>query len=259
MRRTYVIAIVLSLGAVLAGPGLSGASAPRTNLQGFVCQTAREPAQRSVSVTAIMRPLAHTKRMAMRFDLLERQHRGGPVTNVVYGDLGKWLYPRDRTLGQRPGDRFKLTKQVLQLGAPDLYSFRVSFRWTGAHGKTLGSTVRSSPLCFQPELRPDLRVTSIRVKALKNPAKSLYVAVVRNTGASAVGVFDVQFADPVADGTLIKDKSVPGLAAHHEATVTFTGPVCQTATPPSITADPQSATDDYNRANNTLVAACPAP
>lgn len=259
MRR-ILIAMVACAGATgLLAPALSGAAAskpPRALLRSFVCQTARDPAGRGISVTAVMKPLAHTRRMAIRFDLLERRHRGGPERAVIYQHLGRWIRPSDPSLGQRPGDRFILTEPVLQLAAPAYYRFRVRFRWNGAHGKVLGTATRYSSVCFQPELRPDLRVTAIHVQRLaKHPAKNLYVAVIRNTGASAVGDFVVRFADP---GRLTKDKTVSGLGAHRKATVTFTGPACQAASPPSITADPGLATDDFNRANNTLTASCPA-
>lgn len=261
MKRPLIAGLACALLLALGLPALSGGApgrAPRALLRSFVCQTARDPAGRGISVTAVMRPRPHTRAMALRFQLLERQHLGGPATRLAYGDLGRWLSPANPTLGQRPGDRFVINKQVLQLAAPAYYRFRVTFRWTGAHGKVLGTAVRYSPACFQPELRPDLQVAAIHVKQMPaSSGKDMYEAMIRNRGDSAVGPFDVRFAVTTTDGTLSKDKTVPGLPAHGRATVTFVGPACQAGSPPTITADPGLQTDDYNRANNALTAVCP--
>ena len=215
---------------------------PRAKLTGVLCQTARDPATRGISVTAVMRPLAHTRRMALRFDLLERQRRHGPVTEVTYGKLGKWIYPANKTLGQRPGDQFIVNEPVADLAAPAYYRFRVTFRWTGAHGHVLGSAVRQSAICFQPELRPDLQVVSIAVHPnANNPRRDFYAAVIRNAGKSASGPFAVQFAD----GTATKTRTVASLGPHSHETMTFSGPLCNVASPPTITADPDGQIDDF--------------
>ena len=44
-------------------------------------------------------------------------------------------------------------KQVVDLKAPAIYRLRAVFRWIGAHDKVLGTMTRTSPSCYQPELR----------------------------------------------------------------------------------------------------------
>jgi CARDB len=234
----------------------AAASSPRAKLHSFVCQTALYPANRGIAVTSVMRPLAHTMRMAVRFDLLERQSRAGPSQPVVYGDLGKWIYPKDRTLGQRPDDQFIVPKQVSDLSAPAYYGFKVTFRWTGSHSHVIGTAVRRTPECFQPELRPDLVVKAISVHAsAQHPNKDIYSALIRNSGASAAGPFDVQFAD----GSYSRHKTIQQLGAHAKRVLSFLGPRCSSASPPSVIADPgNQVPDDLNRANNSLSATCPA-
>ena len=95
--------------------------------------------------------------MAMRFDLLMSSNDGSAPKVVSSGDLGVWITPKNPTLGQLPGDVWKLQKSVVNLAAPATYRFRVTFRWIGAGGHTLGTAVRLSPRCQQRELRPDLR------------------------------------------------------------------------------------------------------
>lgn len=255
MKR-FLIAVLVMASAIAASA--AGASAPpRAKLSGFVCQTARDPATRGMLITATMRPLPHTLRMALRFDLLESQKRRGSTSAVMYGDLGKWIYPPNKTLGQRPGDRFIFHKPIADLTtAPAYYRFRVTFRWTGAHGRVLGSIVRESPACFQPELRPDLRVASISVQPNpNNPKRDIYSALIRNAGASAAGPFELQFID----GSLVRTKTVQLLDAHSRTVATFVGPLCNSSAPPMVTADPTDQIDDFNRANNSLTATCPGP
>ena len=74
-----------------------------------------------------------------------------------------------------------MIKQVVDLKAPATYRLRAIFRWLGAHDKVLGTTVRTSPSCYQPELRPDLQVKTITVEAVPgNADANEYVAVIRN-------------------------------------------------------------------------------
>jgi CARDB len=264
MKRFVIGVLVLAIGCSAAVAGavanpsvVANASVPKAKLRGFLCQTARDPANRGIDVTAVMRPLSHTVKMALRFDLLVRQSRTGPASMVVYGSLGKWIYPKNKTLGQRPGDQFIVSAPVSQLStAPANYRFRVTFRWTGAHGHVIGTAVRYSPGCFQPELRPDLQVASIGVQlSATNPRRDIYSAHIRNAGASAAGPFDVQFSD----GSVVRSKTIQLLGPHSKTIVVFGGPLCDPAAPPTVTADPTGQIDDFNRANNTLTATCPAP
>jgi hypothetical protein len=245
---------VLMIGLCTSPAVSAGAATPRAKLRGFVCQTALYPANRGIAVTSVMRPLAGTMHMAVRFELLERQTRSAPAQPVVYGDLGKWIYPKDKTLGQRPNDQFIVPKQVSDLSAPAYYRFKVSFRWTGNHGRLLGTAVRTTSLCYQPELRPDLLVKSISVKPDPNHLnRDLYGAVIKNAGATGAGPFKVQFSD----GSYTRSRTIRQLGAHSKRVLTFVGPLCDASAPPTVTADPNNQVpDDLNRANNSLTATC---
>jgi CARDB len=261
MKRWLVIAGSLAavavpapaIGLPAAGSPAAGASAGKATLQGFHCITALDPSARAMTVSSVMRPLAHTVRMAVRFDLLESSKRDGPVTTVRYGDLGKWKSIADQPRGQRPITKWIVNKQVRDLAAA-YFRFRVSFRWTGSHGKVLGSAVRASDVCFQPERRPDLQVKAIAVKLRhRHPHTDLYVGLITNNGDTASGPFEVEFVD----GTSEKPKPVASLGPHAKTRVSFIGPLCDASAPPSITADSADQVDDFNRANNTLTATCP--
>jgi hypothetical protein len=252
MKRALMLAgVVAVLGAVAAA---GAAAPPRAALRGFICQHALDPAARAVSVKGVMRPLAGTKKMQLRFQLVSRSKSSG-TSMVNGGDLGTWITPANATLGQRHGDVWILNKQVVNLAAPASYRFRVSFRWLGAHGHVLGTAVRETHSCWQPELRADLAVQSIAVQSVKDkPNVDQYVAVIRNSGSSAAGPFEILFSPGGA--MKVKTKNVSGLAAHKQLRVSFFGPVCSSSAPTTVTVDPNDQVDDFNRANNAMTAAC---
>ncbi len=221
-----------------------------------MCQRALDPPARAVSITGVMRPVRGTKRMQLQFALLRKARGSASYASVSGGDLGTWISPANPTLGQRPGDVWKLQKPIVGLVAPAAYRFRVRFRWLGAHGRLLGTAVRLSAVCWQPELRPDLLVQSISVESAPNrPNADRYVAVIRNAGASATGPFEVLFTP---GGALpVKTALVTDLAAHSRVVETFLGPVCSNSAATTVTVDPEDKVDDFNRSNNSLSAVCP--
>lgn len=253
MKRIALTAFFTLAVGVIAATSVS-ADPPRSQLTTFMCVTALDPPSRAISVTAVMRPLKGTAKLQLKFQLYSKSSSTRPFTRVLGGDLNTWASPDDPSLGTRAGDVWNFKKPVVDLKAPATYRFRVIFRWLGAHSKVLGTIVRTSPSCYQPELRPDLQVKTISVEAVPgHPNTNLYDAEIHNRGATAAGPFQVQFID----GSVVKTHSVPGLAAHTTIHERFAGPPC-TSTPATVKADPVGAIDDYNRANNSLSVTCSA-
>jgi CARDB len=251
MKRIALTAFCTLAVGVIAAASVS-ADPPRTQLNKFMCVTALDPPSRAISVTAVMRPVSGTSKLQIKFQLYSRSSSSRPFTRVRGGDLNRWVSPSDPTLGRRSADEWTVIKQVVDLKAPAIYRLRAIFRWIGAHDKVLGTTTRTSPSCYEPELRPDLLVKTIRVEAVPGNAKAnAYVAVIRNRGATAAGPFQVQFID----GSVVKSHSITGLAAHSTIHQRFVGPLC-TSGPATVTADPVDAVDDYDRANNSLSVTC---
>jgi CARDB len=259
MRFAVCICVVVA-AAALAGAATAVAgpapAPPRAQLTHFSCQRALDPGNRSIGVRAVMRPVTGTRRLAIRVDLLQRVGGAGP-TSVRGGDLGVWVTPSNPTLGQVPGDVWRLDKSVIDLAAPATYQFRVAFRWIGANGHVLDTAVRYSRRCGQPELRPDLTVTSFTVAPVAGrPNQDVYTAVIANRGRTGAGPFEVLF-DPGTGAPATTD-AITFLGAGRSRTLSFTGPACVAADPPSVTADAARQVDDYDRANNTATAVCPA-
>jgi hypothetical protein len=256
--RRFVIGLAVVAVAATAVPLASGSAAvpPRSQLAGFACTHALDPGARSVGVDAVMRPLPGTRKLAIRFELLQRAP-GTAVQTVQGGDLGVWRTPTNPTLGRLPGDVWRLQKSVYNLDVPFTYQFRVSFRWTGAHGKVLGTATRSSRTCRQRELRPDLTVKSIAISAVAvHPKRELYTAVVANQGLTGAGPFQVLFVP--GDSSAPSTQTVSFLGAGRTRTLSFVGPLCNAASPPTVTADSASQVNDFDRANNQRAAACAA-
>lgn len=253
--------LLASLGALLVGVLLilpavaAGADPARAALQGFSCRNGLNPVNRSMGVTAVMRPVTGTWHMAVRFELLATRGPSSAARVVHGGDLGVWIDPHNPTLGQLPGDVWNLRKTVIGLGAPASYRFQVAFRWQDSTGQVLGSAIRYTRRCTERELRPDLVVRSISV----SPADSshdLYAAVIANQGNSGAGPFEVLFAP--GDGSATTTRTISYLAPHSSRMETFLGPPCSASTAPTVTADAAMQVDDLNRANNAMTVSCPA-
>lgn len=255
--------IVAGVATVLAFASTAWGDPPRAALARFDCVQALAPANRAISIQAVMRPLSGTAHLELKFDLLEATGTGPSGGRSVWGavhggDLGTWISPADPTLGQVPGDVWRLNKSVLNLDAPARYRYRVYFRWVDANGRTLGTAVRTSPACHEPELRPDLLVRSLTVAPdPTRPGVDRYTAVIANEGATAAGQFEVLFTPSDGEPAIIRP--VPSLGAHRTRQMVFTSGVCNAADPPTLTVDAADQIDDYNRANNEMTAVCPPP
>ncbi len=246
------------LGVLPAGPAAAAtpSTTPVAQLQDFACQRAPDPRERGLTVTAVMRPLAGTTAMQLRFDLLRAVHRFG-IYRAVHGrNLGTWMSPADPTLGQQPADVWVERHPVVGLPAPAFYRMRVTFRWLGAGGRRLDQQVRVTPLCHQLELRPDLLAGSLQAYSLATqPSEYLYVAAIRDQGLTGAGPFEVELSGA---GTAPATQTVPWLASHAGRRVRFIAPACTAGTLITVTVDPGGTVEDYDPANNTLSVPCPA-
>ena len=154
------------------------------------------------------------------------------------GDLGVWITPTNPTLGQLPRRRVEsCSKPVVDLAAPAAYRFRVAFRWIGAHGPGARHGARAAAaICRQPELRPDLAVTSIAVAPIagRPERRMLYTRGDRQRRADRrAGPFEVLFAPGDGSTSPTTDTGHAAARAHAATPVAFTGPAVHARpTPP---------------------------
>jgi hypothetical protein len=244
-------------GVCVSAPAFGAAAPPPAQLIDPGCHRALLPAARRITITAVMRPVSGTMSMAMRFTLQRARRRGGPFTNVHGHGLEQWVHPDNPTLGQRPGDVWNFDQKVENLPGTAYYRFRVRFRWTGANGRSLGTATAAGPLCYQPELRPDLLVRSLTVMAAAGqPAQDRYVAVIGNRGRTGAGAFGVELVLPAKPAQSV---GVLGLGPHATARETFLAPACAPGDQLRVVVDSDVAVLDYDRANNILTMQCPSP
>jgi CARDB len=232
------------------------AATSRAALGPIACHQAVDPHRREVALQATMRPVAQTRSLEIKF-ALSVSSPGAPASPVVAPGLRQWLMPSDPTLGRRPGDIWKLSKTVSNLGA-GRYRYTVWFRWLGAKDRVLKTVMRTSSRCSIKELRPDLAVRSVRVTPTgQGHAHDRYEAVIANLGHGASGPFSVLF-EPGVTGASSQTRQVRSLPGGARLQVRFTGPRCDADSPPTVVADPAGSVDDAQRSNNALTVTCPA-
>ncbi len=256
-KRLLLAGVVTLAGACIGTPVGAAATPPSTQLINPACHRAILPSARKIAVTAVMRPVNATSSMEMMFDLQRSRRRAGPFSSVRGRGLDQWVHPSNSTLGQRPGDIWKVDQKVSNLSGTAYYRFRVRFRWLASNGRSLGTAEDVSPVCYQPELRPDLVVRSLTVNPMSSqPSEDRYVAWIGNRGATGAGPFQVTLAVPSEPS---QSMTVGWVRPHSRVREVFTGPACTPGSEITLTADPNDSVLDYSRANNTLVTPCPAP
>lgn len=258
MRRLGLLILLFACAGGLVPAAAQAMNASSTaELTGFNCQRAVEPAFRAMTVTAVMRPVTGTQAMRLQFVLLEARALHGRYHAVHGHNLGTWIAPNDPTLGQQPGDSWKLSHPVALLSAPAFYRLRVTFRWLGAGGTRLAQAVEQTPICHQLELRPDLLATSVTdTGPAPRAGDEVYVVAVRNRGLTGAGPFDVTLT-PLGGTTLTRTVRWVGHHATHK--VRFVAPACTAGQTLTVVVDPADAVADDDRSNNTLTVPCPAP
>lgn len=267
MNRRPIQVLLAATAAALAVAAASGAAAlgrsrggpvavraasipPRAALGGLVCHHALDPRNRSLASTALIRPVPGTTKEAVNFRLMRRT-RGGTPESVPGAGLGTWL---TKSFGQQPIGLWRVIHTVADLSAPASYRFAVSFRWIGSSGQILAHATRDSRSCHQPELRPDLEVLAVTVSSdAANAAEDYYTAQIKDAGATGAGPFRVQLSDQGQTA----HRRVNHIDPHQTLSVQLAGPVCSSADPPKMTADPGHRVDVYTRRQASLIAACP--
>lgn len=241
MRRTLLIA---TAALVLASaPSPVHAAAPSVRLD--TCATGATPLDRSATFTGSMKAGEETNRMWMRFDLQERPPRARGFRRVKAAGFGTWERSR------RGVPAFIFTKRVSGLAAPASYRVVVRFRWYQAPGLSRRDRIRRTPVCRQPDQRPNLRVESLRIEPGADDATRRYVVTVLNAGESAAGAFDVGLVTTRDDV-----RSVPGLPARERATVEIDAPACPMGERVAAQADVRGAVNESSERDNRFIAAC---
>jgi hypothetical protein len=244
MRRALVttvgIALTLSGSAAMA----HAASPPTLGARLARCET--DPQKlRAATFTAAMPALTGTRRMQMRFVLMQRASRGASFTAI---DVPGWGWVRSDA--GRAG--LIATKRVASLVPGAAYRAVVTFRWYDARGRRQRQTTRTTRTCNQPDTRADLTLEDLT--AVAQGANAVYTVVVRNVGGSASGPSTVALTVGGAGAA-----SVP-LAALDVAAVGSAAVTAARCTPGStvtIRLDAGRDVDEAREADDVVTRPCP--
>ena len=180
-------------------------------------------------------------KMQLRFTLQASTPDDPRWRSIDAEGFGTWI-----TAPQGLG-KYTYDKTVQDLLAPASYRAVVDFRWRDRKGRTQRSERAISPVCKQPDARPDLVVRSLRFEA------GQYVAVIFNRGREAAGPFAVDF---LSDSAPLGTVDVVGLAPQTSVTVMLPGPPCTPGTTVEAVADPRSKIDEADEENDSLGVLC---
>ncbi|HEY3019900.1 MAG TPA: CARDB domain-containing protein [Solirubrobacteraceae bacterium] len=229
---------------VAAGPARAQTVPTRASLD--ACHTGAAALDRFAVFSAQMGAVSGTKRMQVRFDLLQRVP-GTAFRRIQAPGLGAWR-------SSVPGiDIFRYHKQVANLAAPGQYRALVRFRWLGDGGRVLQQAQRRTRTCKQPDLRADLVIGGLTAERA-GPGRFSYTVIVRNDGRSATPAFAVVFA---VGKEAQPPQTVRSLAAGEKRALTFVGPRCDTDRPVRVSVDTDLAVDEANEGNNVRTLGCP--
>jgi hypothetical protein len=259
-RLAALLVVALAL-VPLAAPA-RGADAPSDGPAGarlVACHRSPSIDQRVAVVGTWMRPIPDGTHLAMRIELWERlAGQRWSMRSDVPG-LGAWITPSDPGVGSHAGDVFRYRQAVGRLEAPAAYRFHVTFHWLDDDGAVVREAERTTAVCREPDLRPDLVLLSVTA----TPAGGgdvRYVVRVGNEGRGPVERSVVAATLPGDAAPGLHSRVVRPLAPGATAVVRFVGPGCAAGEQPaSFLADPANAVEETDETNNALSAVCPAP
>jgi hypothetical protein len=258
MRRLAITTICAAVGgcalplAALAGTALSAsgsgpaasAASPRTKVRLAECRRSARSAGRWATFYARMRRVRGTRRMAMRFTLLERVGKGAFEPAATPG-LGRWRKSRRGVV------RFGYRQTVKGLRRGASYRALVRFRWYDSRGRVIRRGRRRSRVCSQPVPRPNLRVVTVGARQ-GGASNDLYGVRVLNAGKASAPAVAVVLS---IDGQALAAGRSPRLAPGEARTVRFSGPPCRRGV--KATVDAENTLRESNEADNARRGSCP--
>jgi hypothetical protein len=250
MRRTLVALLLLAFVAAVPAFGQDaqpapGEAPPPLKASLAACSVGATEDQRFAVFTGSMPAYRGTRRMAMKFDLFMRRTGAADWLPVKVRGLGRW----QRSAPGREG--FVYTKRVEHLLQGHDYRVAVRFRWYQAPGLKRRDRVRRTPVCRQPDQRPNLKIESLRIEPGADEASRRYVVTVVNVGQTAAKAFDVGLVTTQDDV-----HSVSGLPAGERATVEIAAPACPMGERVTAQADVRGVVHESSERDNRFIAVC---
>jgi hypothetical protein len=250
MRRVALTSLVACVLLALPGASALGATVPQradARARLTVCKPSLDQASRSLTVDASMRSLQNGDRMQLRFELFRKAKGNTRYRKLAGPGLGTWN-------PATPGvDRFRFRKPIQNLPAASTYYVKVTYRWLDEQNVAYARTVRLTGLCFQPDLRPDLRVVGFTGTRRVGPGTFAYTVLLHNAGRTASRDFDAVLT---VAGLPRPAVNVSGLAAGERRAIDLTGPRCESGATARVELDPDDRVAESNETNDSRSTTC---
>jgi hypothetical protein len=246
--RRLATLLCTAAAPLAAAPAAHAQHRPPLQARLMGCATGATAAARTAAFTASMPARSGTRRMWIRFDLLQRVPGDAEYAPVALPAWGRW----ERSQPGRAG--FIYTKRVRGLRAPGAYRARVRFRWYDARGRIQRRAARLTQTCRQPDPRPDLRAGALTVAPGLGPATVTYLLAVRNSGGGPAGPFDVVLN---AGGMPQPPVRIAGLGAGESRVVSLPGPQCAAGATLRFVLDAGGVVAESGEADDVVDRACP--
>ena len=245
MRSPLVIGtlVLLALGGAVAP---AQGSAVTLSAKTTTCTTGESDSSRAATFTGSMPAASGTRRMQMRFVLVQRLGSKGAFKRVDVPGWGGW----EKSDPGRPG--FVFTKRVEALVAPASYRAQITFKWLDKKGHTQRTVTRTSPQCVQPDSRPDLTLGGLDIAAA-GAGQAAYTVAVGNDGHSAAGLFKVTIT---VDGTDLPSLTLGPLDVGERDEGTITGARCSPGSTVTVAVDAKDAVDESDEADDVVQRPC---
>jgi CARDB len=245
MRKRGLALLLASALSLAALAGTANAATPVAKV--VDCRTGKAPELRLATFEGRMKAVKGTRRMQMRFELLERTPGVEQPQAVKAPELSPWRRSRVGV------DGFTYTQTVKGLSSGVTYSSRVHFRWLNAAGKVIRQEERESGTCVQDGDLPNLVLGSVKFVAGSVGGTAVYAVQVGNTGEGDAEALTVSL---FADGAHIDTRTIDGLKSGEFTTVKFSGPYCKRL---RAVADRGQTVPETVEEDNELRGRCPAP
>jgi len=242
------LAVAAVAAVALLGAPQPGDARPRGSASVKVAECARGelPTDRRAAFRGVMRRVAGTHRMWMRFTLQERR-AGERFVALRAPGLGIWRRSRDGVGG------FAYRQRVLELAIGSTYRAKVDFRWYADDGRVLERATRRTRGCSQPGPLPNLDIGRIGAQRLDGaPGATRYAVRVRNRGVEPARASTLAFS---VDGSAVDTVAVPELAPAQVRRVFVTGPRCDARLRAEV--DPDGVVNEAVERDNVRSIRCP--
>ena len=246
MQR-FLLPFLIAVATLVPAAGVAHATPPPAQAVLVGCETSLDRAARAAVFEGRMRAVADAVRLRMRVTLQTRASDDDGWEILDAEGFGEW---KTADLGVR---KYVLTKAVGNLAAPAAYRVTIRFRWLDATGRTILQRRLPSPVCRQPDLRPDLEVTRIEIAPGPDAEHRRYVVGVRNEGRSAAGPFGLMFSL----GGVDRVASLNSLGAGDRTSVSFVAPRCAAGATLSASVDPEGVVDEREEDDDVFRRSCP--